>query len=345
MFTWLTNALSNKYEVCYCNLSGVQPFYELNSNVRYIELNSKRSNSFLERNTVGFVKNVIDLTNLVKKNNYDVIVNFSDHAFYALLFVKLFTKRKLLVSQRVDPFSCKKITEKFRMFLFRYCDGLVCQTDSAESYFHGKQYNSLKKVVIANPSLGKTHLQWDAERNDGYIVSLARVDIEQKRQDILINAMKLVHKVYPDINLRIYGKDVNNSILQLKKMVEENHLERNVEFCGVTNEVYEILSRSRMMVLSSDYEGIPNAIIEAMEVGVPIISTDCKPGGARMLLQNGSGGIIVKCGDYEQLADAILLYLQKPQIAIEKAKAAHDSLYRFDEEKIAGEWEEMIMAI
>jgi len=154
--------------------------------------------------------------------------------------------------------------------------------------------------------------------------------------------MERVHRAYPDIKLRMYGKDVNNSIAQLQDMIKEKELDDVVTFCGVTDNVYEVLCQARMMVLSSDYEGIPNAIIEAMEVGIPIISTDCEPGGARMLLEDGIGGIIVERGNSAELAEAIIRYLNHPQDAVAKAEYAHRSLYRFDEKRIVDEWKVLI---
>ena len=342
IFTWLANTMTQYYEVWYCNLSNKKPFYTLNKHINYIELNSKKTNSFLERNTIGLYKNVKDLKNLIRDKEFSLVINFADHSLYSLIVVKCFIKYKLLVSQRVDPFSCIRNTDKLRHTFYKYTDGLVCQTYSARDYFNTAKYNKIKKYVIANPAFRKTNIRWDKEKNSGYIICLARIDLKQKRQDILIEAMKIVHNKYPFVKLHLYGKEVEGSLKTLKNMIEVSGLADTVLYCGVTNNVYEVLKQARMMILSSDYEGIPNAIIEAMEIGLPIISTDCSPGGAKLLLDTTDKGIIVERGNPIQMAEAIIYYIEHAETASIMGANAHNSLSRFDENKIAAEWKNVI---
>lgn len=342
MFTWLANSLSKYYNVTYCNLSDIPPFYTLENSVKYVQMNAKRKNSFLVRNTVGFIKNVKDIRTLIKVGKFDLVINFADHALYPLLVAKKADGFKVLISQRVDPFSCTKKTDLFRLKLYKYFDALVCQTESAQEYFNSAFYKNLAKTVIENPALGKTDMRWEKHSNDGYILSLARIDLEQKRQDILVKAMEMVHKDYPNVKLKLYGKNVHGSLEKVQALIEELNLTKCVEYCGVTDNSYAVLAKAGMMVMTSDYEGIPNAIIEAMEVGVPVISTDCKPGGARLLIDSEDKGKIVECNNPNALADAIKFYLQYPEIAARCAEKAHASLDRFSEKTISIKWKKFI---
>ena len=345
MFTWLANAMSDYFEVTYCNLGNTKPFYDLNDRVRYVQMNSKRSQSFVGRNTLGLLKNIRDIRRTVKKGHYDLVVNFADHALYALLIAKKIDKFKVLLSQRVDPYSCVKRTDVFRLKMYKYFEGVVCQTESAMAFFDNKKYSTLRKVVIPNPALGKTNEKWDKDNNQGYIVSLARIDLEQKRQDILLKAMKIVHRRFPDVKMRLYGKDVHGSLEILNKMIDELELNDCVSYCGVTDDSYLVLKNACMITLSSDYEGIPNVLIEAMEVGVPIISTDCKPGGARLLIDTNDKGIIVERDSPKKMADAIMFYLKNPDTAADYANNAHRSLSRFSENEIAAKWKMIIDSV
>lgn len=342
IFTWLANSMTSFYDVWYCNLSNNIPFYTLNENINYIELNSKKKNSFLERNTIGLYKNIRDLRHLIKKNKFTVVVNFADHSLYSLIFLKFFVKFKLLLSQRVDPFSCTRKSDKLRYQLYKYADGLVCQTSDAKDYFKSREYKNLRKFVIANPAFKNTEVKWNNKNNNGYIICLARIDLKQKRQDILVNAMKIVHKKYPNIKLHLYGKEVQNSLKILNEMIKISQLEDTIIYCGVTDNVYEVLRQAKMMVLSSDYEGIPNAIIEAMEVGLPIISTDCKPGGAKLLIDSNDKGIIIERNNPLQMAKAIIYYIEHEEEAAFKGMNAYNSLSRFEQEKIANDWKNVI---
>lgn len=345
MFTWLANSLSNYYDVTYCNLSNTKPFYELCDNVRYIQINTKRSRSFAVRNTVGFLNDIHNIRDTIKMGKYDLVINFADHALYALLVAKKLDGFKVLLSQRVDPYSCTKRTDLFRLKLYRYFDGLVCQTDSAQRYFETPEYDGINKAMIPNPALGKANVCWSKDNNQGYILSLARIDLEQKRQDILVKAMITVHREYPEVKVKLYGKDVHGSLEKLRTLIGDLKLDDCVEYCGVTNDSHSVLANARMMVLTSDYEGIPNAIIEAMEVGTPVISTDCRPGGARLLIDTEDKGIIVECNSPDKLADAIIHYLRFPDRAAECGANAHKSLDRFSEDRITMQWRNLIESL
>lgn len=80
------------------------------------------------------------------------------------------------------------------------------------------------------------------------------------------------------------------------------------------------MSDSKMYVLSSDFEGIPNSLLEAMSIGMPVVSTDCSPGGARLLIENGVNGLLVKTGNSGELASAMEVYFEIRilQISVEK---------------------------
>ena len=337
--TWLANGLSKRNNVWFCSLCNAPMFYTLNNEVSFIQRNSKKSNSFIERNTIGLTRNIFDIYKIVKSNKIDIVINYGDHAVYSLLFIRLITNTKLIFSQRVDPFSCNKLSEKIKMWFYRFADGIVCQTKWVVDYFNRKNIRNI--IIIPNPANSYFNAIWNAEENDNYIVSLARIDLKQKRQDVLLKAMRIVNEKRPEITLRFYGLDKNDNVSTLNKLISHLGLKETAFYCGITEDVFHVLSRACMMVLSSDYEGIPNAIIDAMTVGVPVISTDYSPGGVRELL-NCDNGLIVPKGDYQAMADAILTYLNDKDLAKQNAINAHNSLKRFDEKLVLSMWEEYI---
>lgn len=76
-------------------------------------------------------------------------------------------------------------------------------------------------------------------------------------------------------------------------------------FEGFRNDVHEKIADATMFVMSSDYEGLSNALLEAMAMGLPCISTDSPPGGARMVIRNGQNGLLVPVGNKEKLMEAM----------------------------------------
>ena len=113
-----------------------------------------------------------------------------------------------------------------------------------------------------------------------------------------------------------------------------------VKFMGNVSGVSEKIKSAEIFAFSSDYEGMPNALAEAMVLGLACVSTDCSPGGARMLINNGKNGIIVPCND----ADAFSVALRSLLSDTDLAKALGAQARRIKEclmvEKIASEWEE-----
>ena len=152
----------------------------------------------------------------------------------------------------------------------------------------------------------------------------------------MINAMKIVASKYPDWKLVFYGDgDDQPDIIRL---VKKYQIENNVVFAGKVRAVNECIYQSSIMALSSDYEGIPNVIIEAMAMGVPVVATDCSPGGARLLIKNKENGLIVPIGDYKKLADAIIFFIENPNIANEYAKKAMEVKKKYSPDIIFPLW-------
>ena len=98
-------------------------------------------------------------------------------------------------------------------------------------------------------------------------------------------------------------------------------------------------------VLSSDFEGMPNALMEAMALGVPCISTDCKGGGARFLIKNGTNGLLTPIGDVEALQTAMEKILSDQFFADNLSHNAHKLCETHSPEKIYAEWENLIKKV
>ena len=105
-----------------------------------------------------------------------------------------------------------------------------------------------------------------------------------------------------------------------------------------TNNIEEVLKKSRVFAFSSDFEGIPNAVIEAMQIGIPIVSVDTSPGCIEMLLQGGKNGIITPLNNSLALAEGIKEIIENNEKSIEYSEKAYASLYRFEEKEIALLW-------
>ena len=114
---------------------------------------------------------------------------------------------------------------------------------------------------------------------------------------------------------------------------------------GFKKNVLEEIRDASLYVLSSDFEGISNSLLEAMAVGMPVVSTDHSPGGARFLIKNGESGLLVPVGDAVRFAEALNRFANDEAFAMQCGKNASDVLVRFSPEVIINTWENDIRTL
>lgn len=115
-----------------------------------------------------------------------------------------------------------------------------------------------------------------------------------------------------------------------------------VEFKGKVNNPAQYIATSKCFVMSSDFEGISNALLEAMSIGLPVITTDTSPGGARFLIENGVNGFIVNRGDASMLAEKLIYLFQNPLVADSIGNKARGVLKRFKPNLIKEKWNDYL---
>lgn len=288
----------------------------------------------------GLLSTVRFLRRYIKNEAFDVAVAFLPPSQIRLSLACLGLKTKLLYSQRGDPFQKGKtlklkIVEKIYNWLFSFADFYVFQTIGAQQYYSKAIQD--RSVVIPNPI---NRIERTVERKGNIerkIVCVARLDLYQKRQDILIEAFIKIEKRYPDVVLELYG---DGSKFDEEKLHELSSNHSQIKFMGKMNasDIVDHIQNAAIGVLSSDFEGIPNALLEYMSLGIPSISTDCSPGGAAMLIKNNINGLLVDRGNATELAEAMSFMLDNVEKAekmgIEGTKVVED----YSENRIQTQW-------
>ena len=152
----------------------------------------------------------------------------------------------------------------------------------------------------------------------------------EKDYATLLRAFRLVHEQQPS-RLIILGEGPLRS--DLESLIKEFGIAESVSLPGHTENPYPYMANSAVFVLSSAWEGLPTVLIEAMAFGTPVVSTDC-PGGASEILEDGHHGQLVKVGDAQALANAILHALLHPSESDQLRSRAMD----FHVDKIVDEY-------
>lgn len=197
---------------------------------------------------------------------------------------------------------------------FSISRGCVVQTEQVKSYFSKR---TQKKIVVqANPVLlSKVNMDipvpYEARRK--CIVSVGRF-AAQKNQAMLINAFAEFHKVHPEYQLVIYGQDYGKK-QELEKLIVEKRLIGVIHLLDPVEHLHEMIVDAAMFVLTSYYEGFPNALAEASALGVPCISTECKSGGPSYILREGKAGVLVPNNDVGALTKAMRLLVEDEMVS------------------------------
>ncbi len=335
----VANYLSERHDVVICNFNEHPTRQILNDKVKLFEKEVEQTKGkfgwiTLRRHQYDFLKE----TCIQEKP--DIMVSFlpMPNALAVLCGKKL--KIPVIISERADPFQKMSKLDKVIHAVYNQADGAVFQTKGAKEFYSNKL--QMKSTVIPNPVVNfHSEISHDYYNSKKEIVSVGRFEIIQKRQDILLRAGSIVFDKYPDYKIVFLGDGPDE--IKAKKLAKELGIESNVVFAGVTDKVLEKVNQSEIFVLSSDYEGIPNVLIEAMSIGMPCVATDCSPGGARMLLEDGAAGKLVDCKDYEALANEIIYYIENKEKEIEYGKYAKKSISRFSYSKLMNQWEQYLI--
>ena len=280
------------------------------------------------------IASVIKIRKYLKVNNFDVAVAFLSPSQLRLAFADMGLRTKIIFSHRGDPTreSVNNVfIHKLNELAFGMADYYVFQTEGAKSCFSKKIQS--KSTIIPNPISKINRYSYTCIDKSNRIVHVARLDIYQKRQDILIEAFQKFNKEEPSYKLELYGDGPDMEKLQ--ELAKGND---NIVFCGATNQVNKKIYGASMFVLSSDFEGIPNALMEAMALGLPCISTDCTPGGAALLIKDGVNGLLTERDNADALCKAMLKLARDKELADRLGNEAKKVSEIFAEERIIEQW-------
>ncbi len=311
--------------------------YPLDEGIRRIYLQpEKLHGSRLMRN----IKLINGLRRICRQENPSLLISFMQEPNFRAILATIGLPIKTVVSVRNDPNReyAGIVGRVVGKCLLPLADGCVFQTEQAKAWFPRKLQK--KSKIIFNEV---SNTVFDVVRHSPqHIVTLGRLT-PQKNHALLIRAFAKIADKYPDQNLLIYGKGDKKEALEAQ--IRDLGMADRALLMGVTTDVPAILSRAGIFVLSSDYEGMPNALMEALAAGVPSISTDCPCGGPQMLIRNGENGLLVPVGDVEAMTSAMDQLLSEPQLAEKLGLAARESARQYLPENIATQWEKYLLQV
>jgi glycosyltransferase involved in cell wall biosynthesis len=305
--------------------------YHVSDSVKRVVLEKENEYhaSKFKRNFLRIVK----LRKICQEEKPDIVISFMTEANVRAIIATLCMKTKTIISVRTDP---KRIYSSLKGRLIGKCvlplaDGCIFQTEYAKGWFP-KRFQK-KGRVIFNPIADKFYNKKNVPI-DNLVINCARL-CDVKNHRMLIHAFSKVVNEVPDAKLKIYGDGEERDALC--RLIEDSGLKNNVFLEGNIENIEDILAQAKLFVLSSKYEGMPNALMEAMAVGVACISTDCESGGPRTVFGEEFRDMLIKVGDEEALAIKIKEMLSSNECA-GVGKAMKERAGIFQKDYIVMQW-------
>lgn len=333
--------VKNGYEVLVATEWQGEDEFQIDGRVRRVHVGLKPGDEKKSRLTQFFLR-IRYLKQFLKEEKPDVLIPFARKALYRGLTAAFFMKIPVIISIRTDPVGhYDRPFDKVQIpFLFPRADGCVFQTEGAREFFAPRlQKNS---CIILNPLNPKYIGVPEPEKRTKTVVQSGRL-VDFKNQVMLIRAFHEVHKKHSDYDLKIYGRDTEDGTKELlEKTIGELQAHTYVHLMGASDSLEKELVDAALFAFSSDWEGLPNALMEAMALGLPIVATDCPCGGPRTIMTNEVDGLLIPIKNQKAMEEGINRLIEDPELAERLGRNARKIAERANDEAIYGQWRDYI---
>jgi glycosyltransferase involved in cell wall biosynthesis len=325
--------------------SRTQDFYSLHHGVHRIALGLTGTSAHIASAAWHNLRRLQRLRQEIKASQPDVVLSFIDQANVLTLASSLGLRIPIVVSERIDPryHDIGSIWAWLRRLLYPQAAALVLQTDGLRSWAERiVKSHAVHVIPNAAPSSVVRHNDDLSLKPTGRtIVAMGRF-VPQKGFDVLLKAFARCARHHSYWSLVILGDGEERG--RLEALAVELGIKDRVSMPGPMKDPFGILCGADLFILSSRYEGFPNALMEAMAYGLAVISTDC-PSGPREIIRDGVDGVLVRPGDVDSLV-AAMDRLMADQVARQRlGMQAIEVVERFSTEKVMKMWDELFLSI
>lgn len=284
----------------------------------------------------GYIRRLKQLRKIIVPKS-GVVITFLFRSIFWVSLATAFSDTKKIFSERNDPRKDPNKLYKriLRNICYLFADGIVFQTNEQRNLFSPKIRS--KGMIIENPIVDE--LPKYEEKGSNTIISVCRLE-PQKNIKCAIDAFETIHDIYQDYQFLIYGRGSLED--KISEYIRAKRLEKYVKLKGFQKNIYEQMKTATIFVSSSNYEGMSNAVLEAMAIGLPVVCTDCPIGGNRKLIHDGENGFLVPCDDPKAISDCVKKLITDIELRKYISLNAMKIREQYSISKVVAKWEDFL---
>lgn len=328
---------------------GKEPFFNLDSRIKCIDLKINYEDSikksfflklreYFQKNKVHYLKTL----EVIEKYKPDFLVSTYDAEIQFLHKIKMKTIVELHFSKNFRVYQQKYYNKNY-IFLIVALIRQVLEKHKLKKYFRvvaltkedHKAWNLRNMISIPNVIYNPSEITADV--NKKRVIAVGRLD-EQKGFDMLIEAWNMIGIVKKDWKLNIYGDGPLKD--NLIKKIRKYKLQNEIYIKGEVKDIEKEYLESSIFALSSRFEGMPMVLLEALNLGLPIVSYDC-PCGPKELIQNNKNGFLIECFNNKKFAKNLEQLMNNQKMRIEFSKSSKLESYKYYIDDIMIKWKNL----
>ena len=329
----------NRVTICTWTDKSIEDFYPLHHSVTRKHANLSYKTKGVFQKVLLASKRILFLRKLLKMDPKTKALSFMDSTNVLLVFASIGLNVRCVISERTDPGSNPSIKPAWRLlrkFTYRFADAVVVQTKSAAKWICKEC--KVNPTVLPNPLRSMPRL---VNNSDKVVIAIGRLDY-YKGFDVLLKAFARVLEIFPAWSLLVIGDGPERA--KLLRLREDLRIPQDkVQLVGRVDKVEDWLSRADLFVQSSRIEGFPNALLEAMGMGLAVISTNCRSGPSE-IIQDGVNGRLVPTESVLELADTMIELIGDSNKRQALGKSALEVNKHYAEEKILEKWKDLLLS-
>ncbi len=315
-------------------------FYPLSPAVKRASLGLAGPSHTLYTTALTSWRRVWALRTEIRFTRPDAVISFMDTTNILTLLATRETTIPVVISERTDPAQHRigAVRSWARRRIYPLAHAIVVPSRGVARWV-GENIRGPLLRVIPNPVRGPSDAAvFDRLREGQRVVALGRLSPE-KQLDYLLRAFSRCSSRHPGWSLEIVGEGPDRH--RLETLAAELGISQRVRFSGAVPDPQNVLREADLFVLTSRYEGFPNALLEAMACGLAAVSFDC-PSGPNEIIRPDVDGVLVPAQDLDALADSMDRLMSDPAARRRLGSRAVEVAERFGVERIMSMWENVL---